>query len=194
MPFSPLLPGASLPMTLRLAERWRCVLRAAGDLTAQQAQTMSQTKEPPRREASTQITVPSFGLRGALLDLLAEEAREMADVAAPPLLAGKRNTTLARTYWMRMSAVARLLDDIGWFAAKPTSTYEIDVAEHAWAAQRALEVFIANQDALVRSETAMNDPEAAGDAMGRREDARRTLGLLEGACAGAGITVDAPRP
>jgi hypothetical protein len=140
------------------------------------------------------VTVPEqVSLRCALLELLAGEGREMADHAAPPLLEGKRNTTQARACCMRVEAVARLLDDMGWFA-RPQPSYEIDITKHAWPAVRALQIFIARQEELIRREAALNDPEAAGNAMGRREDARAALEQIEAACAQAGIEVRRPAP
>jgi hypothetical protein len=140
------------------------------------------------------VTIPEqVCLHHALLELLAGEGREMADHAAPPLLEGTRNTTQARACCMRVEAVARLLDDLGWFAP-PQPTHEIDITKHAWPAIRALQIFIAKQEELIRHEAALNDPEAAGTAMGRRQDARIALEQIEAACARAGIDVRKPAP
>ncbi len=94
---------------------------------------------------------------------------------------------------MRVEAVARLLDDMGWFPS-PQGTCEVDITKHAWPAVRALQIFIARQEELIRREAALNDPEAAGTAMGRREDARTALEQIEAACARAGIDVRKPAP
>ena len=141
------------------------------------------------------VTVAAFGMRRALLAMLAEEGREMANAADPVPFSGRTrpNTTQARTRAMRVAAVADLLDGIGWFAAAgQDAVFDVDLRRHAWATTRALELVISRQDGTARQARAPADAVDTPTAVRRLADARAALSAITNACRSAGIAIEDP--
>lgn len=91
----------------------------------------------------------------------------------------------------RAAAIAALLECIGCASdAEPAVT--IDALQHGWAAREALRTLILAEERVIERESAADEYEAAGEAMGRRHDAALAIAEIEEAAARVGASIEPP--
>lgn len=119
------------------------------------------------------VTLDAEALRPHLLRWFAVESDRAAAAAGLRL-----DVQRAQEHHRRAVAVAMLLTRIGW-APDGAAAVTIDALQHGWAAREALRALVRAEELVIEREVAAGEHEAAGEAMGRRRDARVTITEIE---------------
>jgi hypothetical protein len=135
--------------------------------------------------------IPTDGLRQALLALISEEAASLAEATEPA--SDPQDSTDARAHCMRLAALAELVEVVGWPAIHdPQPTITVDAIQHSWAATAALDAVIDRAEQIAQLAD-VDDAEAAGEALARRQEALRARTKICEANRRIGVMI-APRP
>lgn len=137
------------------------------------------------------VSVATGGLRCGLFDVLDELAGQLRGALS---LISEESPVVrpARLHYLQVRAVGDLLEQIGWAADELAPPFRLDIGVHGWAAVMALRRLVARERCSAWQYAAIDEPEAAGEAGGRRVDAEHQLGLIHAVCVQAKVTIKPP--
>lgn len=149
----------------------------------------SQTGYPERRQAvvymNSKVSIYAGALRRCLLCWLTDESAHMEAAAR------LHGIDQAQMHYLRAAAIAALLARID-VAPDAESVVTIDALQHGWAAREALRALMIAEEDVIDRESAEGEHEAAGEAMGRRRDARVAIAEIEEAAERHGRSIKPP--
>jgi hypothetical protein len=149
----------------------------------------SQAGHPERRQAvvyvGSKVSIDAGALRPYLLRWLTDESAHMAAAIR------FHDIEQAQMHHLRAVAIAALLARIG-MSADAEAAVTIDALQHGWAAREALRALMIAEEDVIDRESAAGEHEAAGEAMGRRHDARVAITEIEEAAERHGNRIKPP--